>query len=141
MAWPWPDVCGVSPLGETRGRPVECTGSHLLTTAATPRLLVTQEVLANPVVRLGFAPVGGSVAGGAGWPKPTRPHLTRRCATNACPSGSGVSAHSGHVVEMGESRTPRPESFAGDHYERVRSFSSTARPRIGTLPGGPVTRL
>jgi hypothetical protein len=26
------------------------------------------------------------------------------------------------VVEMGESRTPRPEPFAGDHYERVRWF-------------------
>ena len=24
------------------------------------------------------------------------------------------------VVEMGESRTPRPEAFSGDHYERVR---------------------
>jgi hypothetical protein len=24
------------------------------------------------------------------------------------------------MVEMGESRTPRPETFAGDHYERVR---------------------
>jgi hypothetical protein len=26
------------------------------------------------------------------------------------------------VVEMGESRTPRPEPIAGDHYERVRWF-------------------
>ena len=26
------------------------------------------------------------------------------------------------LVEMGESRTPRPEPFAGDHYERVRWF-------------------
>ena len=26
----------------------------------------------------------------------------------------------GVMVEMGESRTPRPEPFAGDHYERVR---------------------
>ena len=26
------------------------------------------------------------------------------------------------VVEMGESRTPRPEPFAGIHYECVRSF-------------------
>ena len=26
------------------------------------------------------------------------------------------------LVEMGESRTPRPEPFAGDHYERVRCF-------------------
>ena len=24
------------------------------------------------------------------------------------------------MVEMGESRTPRPETFSGDHYERVR---------------------
>jgi hypothetical protein len=24
------------------------------------------------------------------------------------------------MVEMGESRTPRPEAFSGDHYERVR---------------------
>jgi hypothetical protein len=38
------------------------------------------------------------------------------------------------VVEMGESRTPRPEPFASSHYERVRSFSSTPGPRIGTLP-------
>jgi hypothetical protein len=28
------------------------------------------------------------------------------------------------VVEMGESRTPRPEPFDGSHYERVRSLSS-----------------
>ena len=26
------------------------------------------------------------------------------------------------LVEMGESRTPRPEPFSGDHYERVRWF-------------------
>ena len=26
------------------------------------------------------------------------------------------------MVEMGESRTPRPEPFVGDHYERVRWF-------------------
>jgi len=45
------------------------------------------------------------------------------------------------LVEMGESRTPRPEPFGRDHYERVRSFSSTSRARIGTLPGGPVTCL
>jgi hypothetical protein len=45
------------------------------------------------------------------------------------------------MVEMGESRTPRPEPFAGVHYERFRSFSSTPGPKIGTLPRGPVTCL
>jgi hypothetical protein len=35
--------------------------------------------------------------------------------------GSTFGVHPGkEVVEMGESRTPRPETFAGDHYERVR---------------------
>jgi hypothetical protein len=45
------------------------------------------------------------------------------------------------LVEMGESRTPRPEPFGRDHYERVRSFSSTVGARIGTLTVGPVTCL
>ena len=38
---------------------------------------------------------------------------------------------------MGESRTPRPEPFGSNHYERVRSFSSTIQAGIGTLPVGP----
>jgi hypothetical protein len=45
------------------------------------------------------------------------------------------------LVEMGESRTPRPEPFGRDLYERVRSFSSTVGAGIGTLPVGPVTCL
>ena len=45
------------------------------------------------------------------------------------------------MVEMGESRTPRPGPFAGDHYERVRSFSSTEGTRIGTLPFSPAACL
>ena len=52
------------------------------------------------------------------------------------------------LVEMGESRTPRPEPFARTHYERVRCFSSAGRrpsagfhpahsrvPRSGLAPG------
>src|SRR3954471_19523420 len=31
-------------------------------------------------------------------------------------------ARQGNLVEMGESRTPRPEPFTGNHYERVRWF-------------------
>ncbi len=31
-----------------------------------------------------------------------------------------TAGHRSSLVEMGESRTPRPEPFAGDHYERVR---------------------
>ena len=41
-------------------------------------------------------------------------------------SGDAVLRRAGHrtdrLVEMGESRTPRPEPFLGDHYERVRWF-------------------
>jgi hypothetical protein len=36
------------------------------------------------------------------------------------PSSSQSRASERRLVEMGESRTPRPEPFAGDHYERVR---------------------
>jgi hypothetical protein len=36
------------------------------------------------------------------------------------PSAHGLKVHGEVLVEMGESRTPRPEPFAGDHYERVR---------------------
>ena len=33
-----------------------------------------------------------------------------------------ATGHARRLVEMGESRTPRPGPFAGDHYERVRWF-------------------
>jgi hypothetical protein len=39
------------------------------------------------------------------------------------------------LVEMGESRTPRPEPFAGDHYERVRWFV-VDRPNEHRHPAG-----
>jgi hypothetical protein len=37
-------------------------------------------------------------------------------------AGMAAARRDGVLVEMGESRTPRPEPFAGDHYERVRWF-------------------
>ena len=33
-----------------------------------------------------------------------------------------LSARTWRLVEMGESRTPRPEPFAETHYERIRCF-------------------
>jgi len=45
--------------------------------------------------------------------------LAFRCpAPPPLPSSRGDQGK--EMVEMGESRTPRPETFAGDHYERVR---------------------
>ena len=64
------------------------------------------------------------------------------------PAVSGGVVTCGGLVEMGESRTPRPEPAAEDHYERVRCFvvdpgvpTSAPWPRIqsrplaGLLPG------
>jgi len=63
-----------------------------------------------------------------------------RCSPNALrPRAMPEAFHTGGVVEMGESRTPRPEPFAWIHYERVRCFSSAGRPPIGRLPSGPFT--
>jgi hypothetical protein len=48
----------------------------------------------------------------------SREGVSRTGTPGGCRAGS--TAQSKEVVEMGESRTPRPETFSGDHYERVR---------------------
>jgi hypothetical protein len=78
-------------------------------------------------------------------PAPNGDYLTDRLVL-AAPRPQVAPIFSRHewtegMVEMGESRTPRPEPFGRDHYERVRSFSSTVGARIGTLTVGPVTCL
>jgi hypothetical protein len=56
------------------------------------------------------------------------PKSVRHCCRPICSAAD-------QLVEMGESRTPRPEPFAWNHYERVRWFSSTGgRPSAGFRP-------
>ena len=65
----------------------------------------------DPLYRRIAAPRGGSVwQSGAGARR-------RQCTTPRNPA-----PRLNRMVEMGESRTPRPEPFARDHYERVRWF-------------------